>query len=306
MAEGATSSFTEDVTFSSRFEMTKDDDTLIISGAVVTLLNPQGDIFTNAGNDTVIVEDAQIRTVETNLAFNLGSGDDTLTVKNSALYVPLSTGSGNDIVIVNDVDINKELSLGSGDDQLELIGILNNGRGIDFGSSGTGTLRFNGGSLLGEGGVNGITNLDITSMGGTLGCDLSISQEQNSINLNGDFLGNDNKRVITIAGGNTSLHIGDVVHTNIGLIIDSARLYQEEGGNLIIQNLRQALLEDLNSSWLFAIRATDSTASLHDISISNASPLRIKNSDLTFKNVSFSNSPSDCYLSPVLRGVRAH
>ena len=153
MATGVTSSITSDVSFSEYFQLSKDDDTLIIQGATVTMLKPQGDIFTDAGNDTVLIEDSLIVTDQPNLAFMLGSGDDTLTVTNTTFSAPVQTGSGNDVVMIagnvqTKVRVNQELTFGTGDDLLELISMLGNAGSIDFGSSGVKTLRFNGGALL--------------------------------------------------------------------------------------------------------------------------------------------------------------
>ena len=141
MATGVTSSIASDVSFSSKYQLTANDDTLIISGATITLLEPQGEIFTNEGNDVVQIEDALIVTDTPNLSFYLGSGNDTLTVKNTILSVPIQTGKGNDTVIVDGtiqtkVTLNKKLTFGDGDDILELISILENANGAADGVQG--------------------------------------------------------------------------------------------------------------------------------------------------------------------------
>ena len=69
MAQGVTSSFTEDVSFTSKFQMTKNDDILNIIGATVTMQSPAGDLFTNEGNDTVLIERSTLVLEGVNLAF---------------------------------------------------------------------------------------------------------------------------------------------------------------------------------------------------------------------------------------------
>ena len=69
MAQGETSSFTEDVSFTSKFQMTKYDDVLNIIGATVTMKDPAGDLFTNEGNDTVLIDTSMLVAEGVNLKF---------------------------------------------------------------------------------------------------------------------------------------------------------------------------------------------------------------------------------------------
>lgn len=291
MATGVTSSITSDVSFTSKFQLTKDDDTLIISGAVVTLLKPQGDIFTNEGNDIVIVENAQIKTAETNLAFYTGSGDDTLTVKNSTLSAPISMGSGNDTVVVDGtlqtkVTLNKELSFGTGDDVLELISILENVGSIDFGSSGTGTIRFNGGSLLGTGTIGEFTRLDVMTGGGTTGNNLTLEGDQTSIILNGNFLGATNDKDISVFGGTTALSIGNNVRTNVRLKLNETHLVHTGDGNL-----------EFSDHTGYAVSADKSVVVLHNTVVKGGNGLTGSNTNWNLENCDFSNSPNGIKLT---------
>ena len=292
MATGVTSSITSDISFTSHYQLTKDDDTLIISGATVTMLKPQGDIFTDAGNDTVRIEDSVIFTDQPNLAFKLGSGDDTLTVTNTTFSAPVETNGGNDVVSIagtaqNKVRLNQELTFGAGDDLLELISMLENAGSIDFGSSGIKTLRFNGGALLpvqisgttNYGTIGSFTNLDVTIAGGTTGSNLDLSGEQTSITLNGNLTGTANDKAVSVSGGTTTLTVGSNVRTNVHLVLNNTELIHADG----------AILEFSDHSG-YAVTADESVVNLHDIVVKGGYGLIGSNTDWDIDNSDFSNA----------------
>ena len=287
MATGVTSSISSNVSYTSKYQLTKDDDTLNISGATVTFLAPQGEIFTNEGNDTVRIERATLFTDQENLAFYLGSGNDTLTVNNSVLSVPVWTGSGNDTVIVSGkLRLNKELLFEAGNDTLELASVLENAGNIDFGSSGKKTLRFNGGTLTPikrtdytSGSIGSFTHLEVALSGGTTGGDLVLSGEQTGITLNGDFSGENRKVYVT--GGTTTLSVGNNVRTAVSLVLNQANLIQtKNGGTLVLSDSR--------------IKADDSTVTLHDIVVNGIATVGMEcaltgsNTSWTLENGGFS------------------
>jgi len=284
MATGVTSSITSDVSFTSHFQLTKDDDTLIIQGATVTMLEPQGDIFTDAGNDTVLIEDALIITEEPNLAFMLGSGDDTMTVKNTTFSAPVMAGSGNDTIVIEgtlqtQVLLNSKLSFGTGNDLLELVSVLQNVGGIDFGSSGTKTLRFNGGALFGEGTISSLTNLDVTLSGGTTATGLVLSGEQTAITLNGNFFGTTNDKDISVSGGTTTLTTDSNARTNVRLKLNQVRLLCAGA----------AILEFSDHSG-YAVTADESVVDLANIVVKGGLGLTGSSTVWTVIDCDFSNS----------------
>ena len=157
MATGVTSSITSNVSFTSKYQLTTDDDTLIIQGAIVTLNAPQGEIFTREGNDTVRVENTTVEAKADNLALYLGDGDDCLSIRNSTISAPVYAGEGNDYIRIEgtlqtSTNLNRKLFFGNGNDTLELIAMLENVGSIDFGT-GRNKILFNGGALLGTGDV---------------------------------------------------------------------------------------------------------------------------------------------------------
>ena len=284
MAQGVTSSITSDITFTSKYQLTANDDTLIIQGATVTLLAPQGEIFTNEGNDTVFIEGATITTKEPNLALYLGSGDDRLSLKKCTLTVNVSMFNGDDVVVVDgsiqtQVILNKKLTFGEGNDVLELISMLYNAGSIDFGSSGIKTLRFNGGALLGPGSIGNLTNLDVTLSGGTTGSNLTLSGEQTGITLNGNMFGTTPEKDIIVSGGTTTLAVVSNIRTNVRLKLNQAKLIHVDG----------AILEFSDHSG-YAVTADESIVDLHDIVVKGGMGLDGTNTVWTVSNCDFSNS----------------
>ena len=284
MAQGVTSSITSDISFTSKYQLTANDDTLIIQGATVTLLAPQGEIFTNEGNDTVFIEGATITTKEPNLALYLGSGDDWLSLKNCTLSVNVSMFNGDDVVVVDgsiqtQVTLNKNLTFGEGNDLMELISMLYNAGSVDFGSSGTGTLRFNGGAILGPGSIGSCTNLDVTLAGGTTGTNLALSGEQTGITLNGNFFGTTNDRDVSVSGGTTTLAVISNMRTNVRMRLNQMQLIHVDG----------AILEFSDHSG-YAVTADESIVDLHDIVVKGGMGLTGTNTVWTVSNSDFSNS----------------
>ena len=292
MATGVTSSITSNVTYTTRYQMTTNDDTLIIQGATVTFKRDEGEIFTGEGNDTVTISDSFIIAEQEDLRLFLGSGNDTLTVRNTELSAPVRTGSGNDIVIVEGslqtrVRINKELNFGVGNDILELVSVLENADNIDFGSSGTKMLRFNGGLLkpvqisgsTNYGTISSFTDLDVTLSGGTTGCDLTLSGEQTAITLSGNLFGTTSEKSISVSGGATTLAAKNNMRTNVKLLLSNMTLTQTNG----------AILE-FSDHADYAVTADQSTVTLRNIVVKGGMGLTGTNTVWTVENSDFSNS----------------
>ena len=60
MATGQTKSITGTLPLTDRYQLTEYDDTLTINSADITFLDPAGEIFLDAGNDTVTVTNSTI------------------------------------------------------------------------------------------------------------------------------------------------------------------------------------------------------------------------------------------------------
>ena len=284
MATGVTSSITSNVTFSSRYQLTTEDDTLIIQGAVVTLIAPQGEIFTREGDDTVRVENSTIEATVENLAFYLGDGNDSLSIKNSIISTPVYMGVGNDYVriegtIQTSTDLNKKLSFGSGNDTLELIAMLQNTGGIDFGD-GRNKLLFNGGALLGAGALGNFTDLEVSLSGGTTGSNLTLSGEQMTVALNGNFFGTTDNNSISASNNSMTLTVGNNVRSNVKFNLNNTTLIQAEGGTLEISE---------HSGYAFNVNAK-SAVTLHDIVTMDGGSISGTGSTMTVTNGDFSNS----------------
>ena len=266
MATGSAATITGTKSYTDRYQLTEYDDILTVSGADITFLDPAGEIFLDAGNDTVTVTNSTITSNSAtggSLAFYLGSGDDTITLNNSTFNTEFYAGSGNDSILVSgsansQVTISKKFSLGTGNDVLTLAAILTGGGNLDFGD-GTDTLVFDGGSLFLTGSIANLTNLTVTGNSGTLGTDLSLSGNSVAITLGGNLTGDTNGRKITIDGSSVSLHTVNNVLTDVGYILNNAIFTQSDGGTL-----------EFNGVSCDVISAQNSTFDLHDIVIGNA------------------------------------
>ena len=73
MATGETKNITGSLSLEDRYQTTIYDDILTISGASISLLDPAGEIFTDKGNDTVMVTDSTITD-------NSGSGAELIPI----------------------------------------------------------------------------------------------------------------------------------------------------------------------------------------------------------------------------------
>ena len=284
MATGVTSSITSNVAFTSRFQLTTDDDTLIIQGAKVSLDAPQGEIFTREGDDTVRVDNSTIEATAENLAFYLGDGNDSLSLKNSIISTPVYMGVGNDYVriegtIQTSTELNKKLSFGSGNDTLELIAMLQNTGGIDFGD-GRNKLLFNGGALLGTGAVGNFTDLEVTLSGGTTGSNLILSGEQTTVTLNGNLFGTTDNNSISASNNTTTLTVGNNVRSNVKFNLNKATLIQADGGTFEISE---------HSGYAFSADA-GSVVTIHDIVTGDGGAILGTGSTWTITNGNFSNS----------------
>ena len=285
MSIGLTSSITSNTSYSSQFQMTKDDDILIIRGATVTLLAPQGEIYTNAGDDDVLIDGSTITANESNLKFYLGSGNDLLTLKNCTISVDISLYNGDDKVIVDgipehQVNLNNSLLFGNGNDVLELVSTLKNEGAIEFGTTGSKTLKFNGGTLLGNGTATGLTNIDVSLSGGFLGTNLSLSEEQTGITFNGSLFGITGEEEISIVGGNTVLAVETNAQTNIHFVLSGANVLQNTNATLAFLNYTG-----------YAVSGENSEARLHNITTQVGGAFWGCNSNLILSNcdVSVSN-----------------
>ena len=189
MSTGETKNITGSLELTDKYQTTIYNDIVIINGAVITLFDPAGEIFTDKGDDTVTVTDTTITCSSqtgTELMFSMGSDNDALTITNSTLNVDTFMGSGNDSILVsgtpqNQVNINKKFSLGSGDDTLTLGAQLTGAGTLIFGD-GNDTLVFDGGSLLTTGeGFTDLENLVVKAAGGNLNQGMRLTGEKTSI-----------------------------------------------------------------------------------------------------------------------------
>ncbi len=270
-----------------RHEMTQYDDILNITDATVTLVVP-GDLFTNEGNDTVTIADSTLNGAAGTSLF-LGSGDDNMTISNSTLSLAMLAGSGNDTVTVTGTaqsevvlnaaaGVDNALSLGSGNDVLELRAIFSGTGNINF-DDGSDTLYFNGGKLITTGTMTGLENLSVSSLGGNLGRNITLSGTENILMFNGNLTGTDAGRIIYVTGKAATLNTTNNVKTNVAFSISGSVFTHADGGTLEISYVDGT-----------AIIASGSTVSLHNtVLANNAAGINASSSFLTLKDSNISN-----------------
>ncbi len=279
MADGITKNITGVLTLTDKLELTANDDILNITDATITLSAPAGDLFTGAGADVVTVVNSTITATADGLSFFLGSGDDYLSLASSTIDAPIATGTGADTVLITGdaqsvVTLKKRkdvatLSLGDGNDILELAAILSGDGDIDFGT-GSDTLRFNGGSLLTTGTITNLNHLVVTTAGGTLGRDLTLTGEAISITLGGNLTGNTAGRGIVVAGGTVTLATASNIRTNVAFTISDTVFAHQSGGTLEISTGVKFTHQsggtlEISSNSGYVFYATNSTVTLHDL-----------------------------------------
>ena len=249
MATGETRTITGNLNLTDKYQLTDYDDTLTVNNANITFLDPAGEIFLDAGNDTVTVTNSTITSSSasgSSLAFYLGSGDDSLTLNNSTLDTEFYAGSGNDSVTVtgtatSQVTVSKKFSLGAGNDTLTLSGILAGTGALDFGD-GVDTLVFNGGTLKVTGEMSNLENLTVNAAGGTIHKSISLAPGANRVVLKGNLAGSDNNRQIIFwnsgsTRGSVDLEIANNVTTNVGLWFKIRDCVQTGSGTLTINGM---------------------------------------------------------------------
>ena len=283
MSSGITKEITGAITIAEPYEMSAYDDVLNIIGATISLTVP-GDIFTNEGADTVTISDSTFSGDEA-CGIYLGSGNDSLEIKNASIGIKLFTGSGNDSVSIkgdsqSSVVINRPFSLGEGDDLLEIASTLTINAGMDFGN-GSDTLKFNGGKLVFSGAMSGLENLCVTASGGTLGNDLTFTGESSTIELSGNLNGISSARNLLWDNASVSLHTGSNIATNIAWSVANSTLSHSDGGSL-----------EFTGTSGYGLYAENSTICLHDVNFSQNATGGIFGNDLilTLSNAGFSNS----------------
>ena len=288
MVNGENKSITGNFILTDRYQLTKYDDILTISNANITFLDPAGEIFLDAGNDTLTISNSTITNDSATgglLALYLGSGDDAITINNSTLNTQLLAGSGNDslticnstignllagngndciTVTVAPVKITQQLSLGADDDTLILSNTLTGNCDIDFGD-GNDTLMFDGGILRTYGNITELEQLVVTSRGGELGCNLTWSGGAASILLSGNLYGNDgNHRNIYMVDGAVIYTSGGGNYTNVGYVLDDVIL---TGKNISFASTNISTTSANGG----AISANNATLTLSDVSFQNNS-----------------------------------
>ena len=287
MATGENREITGSLTLEYQYQTTIYDDILTISGATISLQDPAGEIFTDKGNDTVTVSDSTIADDSISgaeLMFSMGSDNDSLTISNSTLNANTFMGSGDDEVFVtgdsqSQVTINKKFSLGSGNDILTISAILAGIGDIDFGD-GINTLFFDGGKLVTTGTVSPLTNLSVTSQGGILAHNLTLSGTDMAISLSGNLTGDNSSRRITVGEGNVVLNTNNNIKTNVGFDFTNSVLTQSDSGSIELVNISD-----------YAFVADNSSITLHDIIVNGCTAaFSLVGTDLTVSNSSLSNN----------------
>ena len=285
---GITENLSGVVNIDERHEMTAYDDILNIIDATISLVVP-GDLFSNEGNDTVTISNSTLNGAVGTSLF-LGSGDDQLSMKNVTLNVATLAGSGNDYVsIIGDAQSqvtlkllsggDTTLSLGSGDDILEIASTLAGDGTINFGD-GADTLYFNGGKLTSTGAISALENISVSTAGGNLGRNLTLSGTENVLTFNGNLTGTDASRVISVTGETATLNTTNNVKLNVALSISKSAFTHTAGGSLEISD----------NTGTSAIALTSSTANFHNLVLAgNKIGISATNTDLTLDNVNISN-----------------
>ena len=300
MATGTSLNITGIQSYDSVLEFSAYDDILTVIGATLELLLPAGDIEMMQGADTLTVTNSTINGA-TGVAIKLGSGNDVVTLQNSTIKSRISLASGDDIVYVNggaqstvtvnalapdqtSIDTAEDLttlSLGSGNDTLVLNAILVGTGVIRFGD-GVDTLEFNAGTLNNTGGMDKLENLTVTNLGGTTYRNIGLTGDGNRILWNGNLVGSDNRKWITIEAGSTDLSAVDFITasnvvSNVGFAITNRTFTQSNGGTWEISNRADDA----------AITADNSVVKLYNMVLTN------NNSGITSKNTHWTIHKSD-------------